>query len=196
MRDIYSKLDRVGRIRLSDNFFMRQFLYSEIAIAYGVVNVPDDLSLAVETGSQLCREILEPISRKFGPIALRSGFRSATVNALGARKGLQCAANERNFAYHIWDHRDVAGHSGAAACVVVPSLFEPNAPEDAWKRLAWWVQENLPYHRLTFFSRDHAFNIGWHESPRREIFARVPKPHWLFREKSSLDFFPGQERRS
>jgi hypothetical protein len=28
--------------------------------------------------------------------------------------------------------------------------------------------------RLTFFSRDVAVNIGWHEAPKREIFSRAP----------------------
>ena len=40
---------------------------------------------------------------------------------------------------------------------------------------------NLNYHRLTFFARDNAFNIGWHENPRREIYSRTPEPHWFKR---------------
>jgi hypothetical protein len=37
-------LEDFGRTRLSPNFFMRDFLHSEIANFYGVPNIPDNLS--------------------------------------------------------------------------------------------------------------------------------------------------------
>ncbi|MBK7472158.1 MAG: hypothetical protein IPI73_17655 [Betaproteobacteria bacterium] len=40
----YEKLEDFGRIRLSQNFFMRDFLYSEIAAWHGLRNVPTILS--------------------------------------------------------------------------------------------------------------------------------------------------------
>lgn len=181
MRDLYWKLDKIGRVRLSEHFYMRQFLYSEIAAAFGIVNIPDDPDLAIETGTRLCEELLEPLVRQFGPIVIRSGFRSAKLNAFGAAKGLQCAANEKNYGYHIWDHRDLRGHAGAAACVVVPRFLDQSTDAGDWQKLAWWVHDNLNYHRLTFFSKEFAFNIGWHEAPRREIYSRIPAPHWLVR---------------
>lgn len=97
-----------------------------------------------------------------------------------------CAANEKNFAYHIWDHRDANGHMGAAACVVMPAFNEGKTEFDTWQDLAWWIDENLPYHRLTFFKRDNAFNIGWHENPKREIFSRNPEPHWLKKDGKAV----------
>ena len=35
--------------------------------------------------------------------------------------------------------------------------------------MAWWIHDNLPYSQLQFFSKLAAFNIGWHERPRRRI---------------------------
>ena len=99
---------------------MRDFLYSEIANFYGVPNIPDDPSLAVEVGTRLCEEFLEPLNATFGRTAIRSAYRSPTVNDLGNSKGHNCASNERNFAGHIWDRLDAEGHKGATACVVVP----------------------------------------------------------------------------
>ncbi len=177
MRDLFWKLDRLGRVRLSEHFYLRQFLYSEIGIAFGIPNVPDKPDLAIETGSKLCMEVLEPLTQKFGPLVIRSGFRSAELNAFGAKNGLQCASNERNYAYHIWDHRDAHGHAGAAACVVVPRIAEQTDNPNAWRPLARWIDETLSYHRLTFFKRDFAFNIGWHEEPVREMFSTVPSRH-------------------
>ena len=41
-------LENLGRVRLSRSFFMRDFLYSEIANFYGIPNIPEDPDLAVE----------------------------------------------------------------------------------------------------------------------------------------------------
>ena len=178
MKDLYWKLDKIGRARLSKHYQMRQFLHSEISAAYGIVNVPDNADLAIEAGRKLCQNILEPLTDTFGPLIIRSGFRSARLNAVGSKYGLACASNEKNFAYHIWDHRDANGHMGAAACVVIPSFNDGETGLETWQDMAAWIDANLDYHCLTFFKRDNAFNIGWHEQPVREIFSRNPEPHW------------------
>ncbi len=155
---------------------MRQFLYSEIAAATGLLNIPDFPELAIETGTMLCTQVLEPLQKKFGPLVIRSGFRSARLNAFGAANNLKCAANHKNYAYHIWDHLDADGCKGAAACIVAPGFNDAHRSPEAWRELAGYIHHHLPYHRLTFFSRDNAFNIGWHERPRREIHSRLPHP--------------------
>ena len=180
-KSLFWQLEKLGRVKLSKHYQLRQFLASEIATAYGVPNIPDDVDLAVEAGKQLCEHIIEPLTDAFGPLIIRSGFRSARVNELGAAKGLMCAGNEKNYGYHIWDHRTAEGHMGAAACIVIPAFNAGETDLGTWQDLAWWIDANLHYHRLTFFRRDNAFNIGWHENPRAEIFSRNPEPHWLKR---------------
>ena len=54
-------LEDLGRVRLSENFFLRDFLYSEVANLYGIPNIPDDPDLAIETGRALCENLLEPL---------------------------------------------------------------------------------------------------------------------------------------
>ena len=54
-------LEELGRVRLSENFFMRDFLHSEIGNFYGIQNVPDDPDLAIMAGTKLCEEALEPL---------------------------------------------------------------------------------------------------------------------------------------
>lgn len=76
-------LEELGRVRLSRNFFMRDFLYSEIANLHGIPNIPDDPDLAVEAGARLCQELLEPLNATFGRIAIRSAYRSCAVNGFG-----------------------------------------------------------------------------------------------------------------
>src|SRR5690242_19194948 len=101
-------LENLGRVRLSPSFFMRDFLYSEISQIEGIPNIPDNPDLAIEAGSKLCNEVLEPIQQRFDRISIRSAYRSSAVNAKGAENKNQynCASNESNHSYHIWDVPD------------------------------------------------------------------------------------------
>lgn len=38
-----------GRVQMSKSFFMRDFLFSNIAAIYGIANVPDDPDLSATT---------------------------------------------------------------------------------------------------------------------------------------------------
>ncbi|MBR0553343.1 hypothetical protein [Stakelama marina] len=167
-------LTELGRVQLSRTFFMRDFLYSDIAQIYKLANIPDDPDLAIAAGTRLCEDLLEPLQDAFGRIAIRSAYRSAEINALGNAKGHNCASNERNAAHHIWDMRDAKGHMGATACIVVPGFVNRFDQPGDWKRLAWWVHDNLPYSTMEFFPVRWAFNLSWHENPARMIFSHVP----------------------
>ena len=162
-------LEDLGRVRLSRNFFLRDFLFSEIATVHGLANVPEDPDLAIEAGSRLCEELLEPLNAAFGRIAIRSAYRSPTVNAFGNENGYACARNEANYADHIWDRRDAQGRMGATACIVVPWFADRYEAGADWRSLAWWVHDHLPYRSLFFFPKRAAFNIQWREEPDRRI---------------------------
>ncbi|API59462.1 hypothetical protein BSL82_09190 [Tardibacter chloracetimidivorans] len=169
-------LEDIGRTRLSPNFFFRDFLHSEIAAAFGVVNRPDDLDLAIEAGTRLCRELLEPLHATFGKVCVRSGYRSRELNALGHRLRLGCASNAYNYAGHIWDARDAEGRIGATATVVIPWFVDYLENGGDWRAMAWFVHDHLPYSYLCFYPRLGAFNIQWREQPERKIMSwRYPK---------------------
>lgn len=162
-------LEDLGRVRLSPSFFLRDFLFSEIAVIHGIPNIPDDPDLAIAAGTRLCTELLEPLNETFGGINIRSGFRAATLNDFGNRHKLNCAANEKDYAGHIWDHRDADGHMGATACIVIPWFADKYDAGADWRALAWWIHDHLPYAYLQFFPKLCAFNIQWHERPRKRI---------------------------
>ena len=63
----FKALEKFGRTRLSDNFFMRDFLYSEISNFYGIPNLPDNPARAIEAGQHLCRELIEPLNASNRP---------------------------------------------------------------------------------------------------------------------------------
>lgn len=163
-----------GRVRLSKSFFMRDFLFSDIAAIHGLSNAPTDQELAIAAGTRLCTDLLEPIQDTFGRIAIRSAYRWAEVNGLGnemqraGKAGYTCASNEANAAA-IWDMRDKDGCMGATACIVVPSFWDRFQQEGDWQKLAWWIHDHLPYSKLHFFPTYWAFNISWHERPIRRI---------------------------
>ncbi|KQN19330.1 hypothetical protein ASE86_12565 [Sphingomonas sp. Leaf33] len=167
-------LTELGRVQLSKSFFLRDFLQSETAAMHGLSNVPDDPDLAIAAGTRLCEDLLEPLQDAFGRIAVRSAYRSSEVNALCHAKGYGCASNERNAAYHIWDRRDLKGHMGAAASIIVPGFANRFDQPGDWKRLAWWIHDHLPYATMEFFPTKWAFNLGWHERPLRAIMSHIP----------------------
>lgn len=172
--------EALGRVRLSQSFFMRDFLYSEIANIHVIANLPDDPDLAIAAGRRLCEELLEPLQIVFGRVAVRSAYRSPAVNAYGNAHGHSCASNLRNHARHIWDRRDARG-MGAMACIVLPWFADRIAMGMPWQAMAWWIHDHLPYSELQFFPKLGAFNIGWHEMPKRQIFSFVAPRGYLTR---------------
>ena len=173
-------LEDLGRRKLSRSFFLREFLYSEISQIERVPNIPKDPQLAIAAGSGLCENVLEPLQEQLGRISIRSAYRSAAVNEIGASNGNQygCASNEANRARHIWDERDSEGVMGAMACVVLTTYLPHYKETKDWQALAWWIHDNIPaYSELEFFTKNEvlAFNIGWRESdPRKTIYAWSP----------------------
>ena len=165
-------LEELGRVRLSRHFFMREMLYSEIGNFHGIPNIPDDPELAIEAGTRLCEELLEPLHATFGHVSIRSAFRSVAVNDYGHERqgmGYNCADTTWNRARHAWDRRDADGCMGATACIVIPWLVPRYEAGTSWQAMAWWVHDNLPYCDMAFFRNYAAFNLRWHEKPLRRI---------------------------
>ena len=186
-----STLEKLGRVRLSEHYFMRDFLYSSIGDYYGLPNYPEDPQLAVEAGTQLCQTLLEPLRSKFGHLVIRSSYRSPTVNAKGAENGNKygCARNESNYAHHIWDRRDANGNIGATACIQVHWFAEKYEAGADWKSLAWWIHDHLPYSEMFFFKKRAAFNLNWRENPVRKISSWIETPRVL--TKPGMDNWDG-----
>lgn len=181
-------LEDFGRVRLSENFFMRDFLYSEIAIINGMQNIPDDPDLAITVGKILCETLLEPLQARFGRISIRSAYRSSEVNHFGNLNKLNCGRNESNYGGHIWDRRNAEGQMGATACIVVNRFIPYYERTGDWEAMAWWVHDHLDYSEMEFFPRFAAFNLQWREQPVRRISSFIPprrgrltdpaKPNW------------------
>ena len=167
-----AELTELGRVRLSEHFFMRDMLYSEVANFHGLSNMPDDADLAIEVGATLCELLLEPLHRAFGGVAVRSAYRSASVNDFCHRRlsedpaAYYCSDNAYGAARHIWDLRDAEGYSGATASIVIPWYGGRFAHSGDFRPLAWWICDHLAdYAEITFYPWLCAFNIRWYEGP-------------------------------
>ncbi|MEZ8283422.1 peptidase M15 [Vibrio splendidus] len=185
------KLEDLGRVQLSESYFMRDFLYSEISQIEMIPNTPDYPDVAIEAGRNLCSQLLEPIEKAFGRISIRSGYRSPLVNAKGAENGNQysCASNEKNYGKHIWDYRDRGGCLGATACIVVNSFIPYYERTDHWQALAWWIHDNIPeYSEMYFFPKLAAFNLTWSESPKKVIKSHITGSRGVLTKPTMANF--------
>lgn len=164
---VVNALGDFGRERLSKHYFMRDFLYSEVAEVHGIPNVPNDAGLAIKAGKALCRNLLEPLRHVFGHVTIRSAFRSANVNGFCNCHNMNCSSNKRSYANHIWDHKDSDGFMGATACIVVPWFVDwMNEKEGRdWRVLAWFIHDHLPYSEMVFFVQNAAVNLTWRGDP-------------------------------
>lgn len=172
-------LETLGRTRLSRHFYMREFLYSEIANVHQIQNIPDDPALAIAAGERLCQDLLDPLVETFGGVAIRSGFRCAQLNAFGNENGLNCARNDYNWGRHIWDRVDDQGRRGACTSLVIPWFADQYAQGRDWRDLAAWLRDHLVFHDVWFFPKLCAFNLTWREEPEGRIFSYIaPKGGW------------------
>lgn len=75
-------LEESKRIKLSFNFTLYEFLYSETAIKYGLMDrqldIPEKYVLNLK---RLCQNILQPLRNEFRiPIKIQSGYRCKELN--------------------------------------------------------------------------------------------------------------------
>ncbi|WP_238366272.1 hypothetical protein [Mesobacterium pallidum] len=161
-------LEELGRVRLSRQFYLRDFLHSEISAFHGLPNLPDRPELVIAHGQRLCQDLLEPLQDTFGRLAIRSGYRSARLNAYGNANGLNCARNDHPLECHVWD-RGEGEDAIAGASVAIPWFADRYAEGRDWRDLAWWLYDHIDFAEAWFFPKLCAFNIAWRPAPRRRI---------------------------
>ena len=196
--DSVRALTDLGRVRLSEHFFMREMLYSEVANFHGLPNIPDKPNLVVEAGRQLCERLLEPLQAAFGRIVVRSAYRSPTVNAfcherlLAGQQAYYCGDNDHGAARHIWDLRDKDGFLGATATVLVPWYLEKYEASGDFEPLAWWIRDHIPgYAEVVFMPWQCTFNIRWYEGPSERAIYRDTGETDVLLTKEGMETFDG-----
>ena len=188
-------LETLGRVRMSKHFYMREFLYSEIANFHQLQNIPDDPELAIETGSAFCQTLLDPLQDTFGRVAVRSGYRSRAVNEFGNKNQLNCARNDNPLECHIWDWA-TGGARVAGASIVIPWFADQYDRGRDWRDLAWWLHDHLDYSEIWFFPKLCAFNLVWRPHPMRRIDSYIaPRGRLLIAGESPVESLNQRQRR-
>lgn len=121
-------------MKLSQNFYLSEFLKSQTAIRLGVdMTPPKDV---VENLRVLCNAILQPVRDHFGPVSISSGWRPLQVNrAIGSTDRSQ----------HV---------TGQAADFEVPGVPNPEIAE--------WIKSNLIFDQLILeYYTPGQPNSGW-----------------------------------
>jgi hypothetical protein len=54
-----------------------------------------------------------------------------------------------------------------------------------WRSLAYWIHDHLPDSELQFFSTLCAFNISWHDKPKKSIYSFINPNGYLLRVEPS-----------
>ena len=173
-------LETFGRVRLSQHFYMRDFLMSEISAFHGVPNLPDDPDLAIANGKRLCETLLDPLEETFGRVAVRSGYRSDALNTYGNLNKLNCARSDNPIECHIWD-RNAGADAIAGTSLVIPWFADQYDQGRDWRDLAWWAHDHLPYSEMWFFPKLAAFNLVWRPKPLRTISSYIAPRGMLLR---------------
>ena len=187
-------LETLGRVRLSEYFYMREFLYSEIANFHQLCNIPENPDLAIENGRRFCTELLDPLEETFGRVAVRSGYRSPTVNRFGNENRLNCARNDNPLECHIWD-RDDGADAIAGASIVIPWFADQYAAGRDWRDLAWWLHDHLTgFSEVWFFPKLAAFNLVWRARPLRRIDSYIAPRGTLLKAGAQPDEAPDTRR--
>ena len=171
-------LETLGRTRLSKHFYMREFLYSEIANIHRLSNIPQNPDRAIAHGRAFCTTLLDPLEDTFGRVAIRSGYRSPTLNAFGNEHNLNCARNDNPLECHIWDRE---GEPIAGASIVIPWFADQYDQGRDWRDLAWWIHDHLPYSEAWFFPKLAAFNLVWRQTPLRRLDSYIAPKGCLLR---------------
>lgn len=155
--------EALARVRLSQNFILRDFLLSTDAAAHGFSNFPENPSMVVRAGRALCEKVLEPVLARWGRFAITFAYQSREAlefkwpQEKRDRKG-------RNSNPHHWD-RGSFGDEVYARIDILPFCVEDGLVDRyVFSR---WCMMNLDIDLLQQFSHSSACCISISPKPRR-----------------------------
>lgn len=159
----YRNLENLALTRLSQNFILRDFLYSTSSAAQGLSNTPEDAEMVIRAGKDLCSQILEPLLTEFGRFAITFGYQ--------CRAGIEAdlSAAQRTFSPHSssphqWD-RGTFGREVYARVDIWPFCVEDG--EVSKMDYGRWMMNNLDVDLLMQWTRSNIFCVTISPKPRR-----------------------------
>ncbi|MGZ8983016.1 MAG: hypothetical protein ACXW11_03560 [Methylotenera sp.] len=165
--------DNLARTRLSQNFILRDFLFSTEAARFGHSNYPsDNLDQVIASGCQLCAKVLEPILEHFGRCAIIFGYMSReTMTIERGWTPEDCAAKKHSSSPHQWD-RGTFGEEIYARVDILPFCVEDGRVSR--QDFGQWVMHHLDIDLLMQYRRSNVYCITISPKPRRIWLEWVP----------------------
>lgn len=158
-----SSLDALSRVRLSQNFILRDFLFCASAAANGLSNCPENTAAVVQAGRVLCEKLLEPIVAHFGRFAITYGYQSrASMDADLRRRTREVLP--RSSSPHHWD-RGTFGNEVYARVDILPFCVEDGHVSK--HEFGHWVMHNLDCDLCMTWTRSNVFCMTVSPLPRR-----------------------------
>jgi hypothetical protein len=155
--------EALGRVRLSQNFILRDFMFSTDGACRGLSNFPEDPDMVIRAGKALCEKVLEPVLAKFGRFAITFGYQS--------REGLEFSwpkekreAKGCNSNPHMWDRKSW-GDQVYCRVDILPFVVADGLVDRY--EFARWCMLNLDIDLLMQWTRSSGYCISISPKPRR-----------------------------
>lgn len=130
-------------MHLSPHFTLREMTFSQTAMRLGIPNVPGPVM--VNRLRSLCKNILEPVRKEFGPFSPTSGYRGSDLNEiLGGSKNSQHmmgeAADFKPFGACTlmvaeWIERELDFDQ------LILEYFDPKLPDSGWVHCSYTARD-------------------------------------------------------
>jgi len=155
VREQRFKYTPLSRIFLSRHYRLREFCQHDLALYFGIRNVPSELGLA--RGRLLAQRLLEPLHAEFGELRILQGFVSAALNA----KRMAMGAVASPTSLHMWDR---APHLGLHLGVACDFCLRGREGDLAAQRILveFLGQSQLPWHNVLLFPNTSSVHLVHH----------------------------------
>ena len=134
----FRQYEDLARVRLSQNFILRDFLFSTESAVLGLSNLPEDNEMVIRAGKALCEKVLEPILAQFGRFAITFGYQCREAIEYGISPDKLTNPHSSN--PHQWD-RFTHGNEVYARVDILPFCVEDG--EVSKHEFAHWLMYNL-----------------------------------------------------
>lgn len=156
--------EKIAQTRLSQNFILRDFLFSTESASLGHTNYPSDsVDQVVASGKQLCAQVLEPILEHFGRFAIIFGYQSReTIERSWTPEDRE--AKKHSSSPHQWD-RGTFGTDIYTRVDILPFCVEDGLVSR--HDFGHWVMHHLDIDLLMQYTRSNVYCITIGPKPRR-----------------------------
>lgn len=158
-KELIASYDKWLRTRVSENFVLRDFMFSAFGSANGIHNLPEKPEAVVAAAKALCERVCEPILKKFGQFSITYGYSSRELMQAEWPK-----LGPTQSSPHNWD-RGTFGNEVYARIDILPYAVEDGKVSK--NDFARWMMHNLDLDLLMQWGKSNVICVTVGPKPRR-----------------------------